>query len=75
MPTYTFRNKTTGEINDTIMTIKERGEFLEANPDVEQLITKPNGFIPGHGMKPDDGFRDILRNIKASHPGSTVETF
>lgn len=75
MPTYTFRNKKTGEEYTRYLSLSDREKYLEENPDVEQLIVKPNGFVTGHNMKPDDGFRDILRNIKKNYPGSTIETF
>ncbi|QIG70660.1 hypothetical protein EVB91_104 [Rhizobium phage RHph_I1_18] len=75
MPTYTFKNTTTNEEETRVMTMSERSEFLSANPHYVQLITSPNGFIAGHGQKPNDGFRDMLREMKKANPGSTINTF
>jgi hypothetical protein len=39
MPTYDFRNKDTGEVFERVMSIAAKAEFLEANPNIEPLIT------------------------------------
>lgn len=75
MPTYTFKNKDTGEEFTSVLTLSERQDFLEANPHIIQLITKPSGFVSGVNAKPDDGFRDLLREMKRANKGSTIETF
>lgn len=75
---YTFKNKDTGEVFDTLMSLAEREDFLKANPNVEQLIVKANPTIdPARlgRMKPADGFREVLRKIKKAHPGSTIDTW
>lgn len=38
MPHYTFRNKKTNEEFDLEMKIAEMEEYLEKNPDIEQII-------------------------------------
>lgn len=78
MPTYYFKNKKTNETYSDFMSINDLDEYLK-NPDIEQIITAP-AIMSGRGMsKPDESFRDILRNIKDKHSRgitkSTVNTF
>ena len=75
MPTYTFRNKETGEEKTEVMSMSARDRYLEENPHIEQLIVSAAGFIPGVSMKPDGVFRDMLKEMKKASPGSTIETF
>lgn len=75
MPEYTFEDRKTGKQITLVMKIAERDQYLLDNPNKMQILTNPNGFIPGHGMKPDEGFRDILREIKKANPGSTIDTW
>ena len=69
MPTYSFRDKNTQETFDRIMSYDAKVEFLEENPHLESIITS----APGLGdpvrlglRKPDQGFRDVLKNIKSN---------
>ena len=82
MPTYLFMNVNTGETFEEFMSITAREEYLVNNPNIIQLV---NG-APALGdsvrlglRKPDDGFRDVLREIKNKHSGglstSTINTF
>jgi predicted nucleic acid-binding Zn ribbon protein len=41
MPTYSFRDKETGEEFDVFMKISELDEYLEKNPNVEKLLSAP----------------------------------
>lgn len=75
MPEYTFEDTKTGKVETVVMTIAQREEYLKKNPHIMQLIIAPNGFIPGHGNKPDGVFRDMLREMKKRNPGSTIETW
>ena len=75
MPYYSFRNKETGEETEQYMKISELDEFLAQSPHLEQMPCRPG---IGYNMvvrKPDDYFRDRLREIKKSHPGSNINTF
>lgn len=69
MPTYSFRDKDTQETFDKIMSYSAKVEFLEENPHLEPIITS----APGIGdpvrlglRKPDQGFRDVLKNMKSN---------
>lgn len=82
MPSYTFKNLNTGEEWTDIMSISEREEFLSKNPQVQQQLTSAPALGDSIRLglrKPDDGFRDRLREIKKAHSKgftrSTVHTF
>jgi hypothetical protein len=82
MPSYTFKDLNTGETFTTIMSMNEREEYLKANPHIQQqLISAPAlGDSIRLGLKkPDNGFRDRLKEIKKHHSKgitkSTVNTF
>jgi len=75
MPTYTFRNKVTGEVKDDFMSMTAREEYLTLNPDIEVLITAPVGFADSFKMgmkKPDSGFKEVLQKIHERVPGSKL---
>lgn len=80
MPTYSFRNTETGEVFDKFMKISEREQYLIDNPVFETVMTAPgvNGELTSR-MKPDGGFRDLLKDIKKKHnkvwTPSTINTF
>jgi hypothetical protein len=82
VPTYTFLNTNTGEQLTEIMSIAEREEYLASNPHIQQqIVSAPSlGDSIRLGLKkPDNGFRDRLREIKKAHSKgltkSTVNTF
>jgi hypothetical protein len=83
MPTYLFRNKETGEEWEESMGISAAETYLAENPHIERLVNGVPGIASGamHGnkSKPDEGFRDILREMKKkSERGisrSTINTF
>jgi len=82
LPSYTFKNLNTGEEWTDIMSISEREEFLSKNPQVQQQLTSApalgDSILLGL-RKPDNGFRDRLKEIKKAHSRgltrSTVNTF
>jgi hypothetical protein len=76
MPTYSFRNKETGEIFDQIMRIAEREEFLNQNPHLETVITGAPAFTGDHitaVKKYDTGFKEVLQRIHEKTPGSQLD--
>jgi hypothetical protein len=82
MPIYTFKNLNTGDEFTTVMSMTEREEYLKANPHIQQqLIAAPaiGDSIRMGLVKPDNGFRDRLREIKKAHSKgfsrSTINTF
>ena len=69
MPTYSFRDNNTQETFDRRMSYDDKLKFLEENPHIDSILTS----APGIGdpvrlclRKPDQGFRDVLKNIKSN---------
>jgi len=82
MPTYRFINKQTGVEWEEFMGISEAEKYLQENPDVEKLVNGAPMLVSsamGGKTKPDDGFRDLLKDMKKKHSGgftkSSINTF
>lgn len=77
MPLYQFKNKETGEIVEKMIPMSELDQFKEDNPHLEKCLSAPGFGDPWRlGItKPDNGFRDLLKETKKSHHGSTINTF
>lgn len=84
MPSYTFRDKKGKEWTE-FMSLSEHTQFLKDNPDVVQIL-QPTPLLDPVGMslkgvknKPDEGFRDMLKDMKKKHSQghskSTINTF
>jgi len=75
MPTYTFKDKNTGEVFDKVMKMSELDPFREENPHLETVIhavafgdpTKLSG-----SRKYDTGFKEVLQRIHEKTPGSEL---
>lgn len=76
MPTYTFKNKDTGEVWDEICTWEERCAFLEDNPEFTTIITKAPSLVSSRftseRVKNDDGWQENLSRIAEAHPNSAL---
>ena len=80
MPTYNFRNNDTGEDFKEFMNISAVEQYLIDNPNVTQLVSGAPLIHSGRGLKkPDEGFRDLLKNMKKGNSKgfqrSTINTF
>lgn len=80
MPTYKFLNNETGQEYEEFMTISALDEYLKSNPNITQLVNGAPMITSGRGMKkPEDGFRDLLKDIKRRNSRgitrSTINTF
>jgi len=78
LPSYTFKNSETNEIFDTVISMAEREQFLLNNPHISQIIkTAPSiGDSVRLGLrKPDEGFRDVLRNVQHHHKKDNINTW
>ena len=74
MPTYSFRNKDTGEIHDEFMSIAAREQYLLDNPQLESIITSAPAFAGDHiTIKKDTGFKEVLQRIHSLTPGSQLD--
>lgn len=76
MPTYSFRDKNTGEVETKLLSLAERQQYLDSNPHVEQLLAAPPiGDSVRLGVrKVDRSFNDVLIKAKEAHKHSTVQT-
>jgi hypothetical protein len=82
MPTYRFKNTKTGDEWEEFMGISAADKYLEENPHIERLVNGAPmlvGSAMGGKTKPDDGFRDLLKDMKKKHSGgiskSSINTF
>lgn len=80
MPTYRFLNEDTGEVYEEFMKISELEVYLEENKNVKQLLNGAPALYSGRGKgKPDDSFRDLLKEMKKKNSKgitrSTINTF
>lgn len=78
MPTYTFEDKETGERFEKIMKISELDEFRNNNPHLKTLILGAPSIGDSYRLgrhKPDDGFRDVLKNVKHHHKKDNINTW
>lgn len=78
MPTYRFVNEK-GEEFEEFMTISALDNYLKENTNLTQLVNGAPMISSGRGGKPDQGFRDLLKDMKKKHSGgftrSTINTF
>lgn len=80
MPTYRFVNKETNEEHEQFLFMSELDQFLLDNPQLYQGFNNAAPSIGdavrlGFNGKPPDSFRDVLRNMKGKHKGSTINTW
>lgn len=65
MPTYTMKNKSTGEVQTMILTLSEREEMLASGEWTQELATP--GFVSMTGgtlSKTSGDWKDLLKKIK-----------
>ena len=72
MPTYTFHNIQTGVVEEKVMKIAEKEQYLKDNPSVEQVHTGINIVAGVGGIKSDSGWKDNLSRIAEAHPRSSL---
>ncbi|MEK9696826.1 MAG: hypothetical protein VW270_13785, partial [Candidatus Poseidoniales archaeon] len=77
MPTYLVRNKKTKKVEEMFMGISEMENYIKDNPNMELAPATPAivSGVASARMKPDQGFRDVLRNIKKRNPRSNINTW
>jgi hypothetical protein len=65
MPTYRFINNDTDEEFEDFMSISALEQYLKDNPNITQLVSGAPLIHSGRGLgKPDQGFRDLLKDMK-----------
>ncbi len=74
MPTYTFRNKETGEVFDKLMPMSQREPYLQENPQLEQILGATAMGDPVRlGIRStDSGFKEVLSKIASSNYKSNL---
>ena len=78
MPIYTFHNTETDEHFEEFMSIADKEKYLLENPHIKQTILHAPALADPTRVgraKPNDGFRDRLKEIKKSHRGSNINTW
>ncbi len=78
MPIYSAMNRDTDEVFEVNMKFTEFEQYLNDNTNITQVFTKfpALGDSVRLGMrKPDDGFRDVLRNVKHHHKKDSINTW
>jgi hypothetical protein len=80
MPTYTFLHVLSNTVFTTVMSMAEREEYLAANNEIQQLIVAAPVQVDAHKlsavkMKPTIDFQNRLKDIKAHHRHSTINTW
>jgi hypothetical protein len=80
IPSYTFLNRDTNEQWTETMSMSAREQFLNDNPHVEQLIVSAPSYVAdstrvGVNAKPNNHFRDRLKQIAKNNPGNRINTF
>ena len=75
MPTYDFLNTETGEVEEVIMTISGKEQYLKDNPHMKQHYSKVPGIVRSSGTTNVDnhGFKEVLQKVGEAHPGSEVQ--
>jgi hypothetical protein len=73
MPTYNFRDSTTGKTFEEWMQMSEREQFLQDNPNLVQVPPTQMNIVAGIGtIKTDSGFQENLHRIASAHPTSAL---
>jgi len=75
MPTYTFKDSSTDETFEEIMSYEEKVSFLKDNPQFASVLDGLN-IVAGIGMdsriKNDNGWKENLQRIGEAHPTSDL---
>lgn len=73
MPTYTFRNKDTGEIFEHVMKMSEYDDYMKSNPSIERYHEAPATLVDpatvGILKPPSDFQKHVIGNIQRRNPG------
>lgn len=75
MPIYEIYNPVTGETtSDYFTSYDEFQKYMESRPDLEQSFKINLGTgARSSSIKTDEGFKDLLKTIKKTNKGSTMD--
>jgi len=66
MPTYTMKNKQTGQIKEMILSLSEREQLLAEGEWIQQLATpKMVTNVTGTLKQAGDGWKEVLSKVKS----------
>ena len=78
MPIYSVMNTTTEEVFEVNMKFTEFEQYLKDNTNFKQVFTR----FPAVGdpirmgvRKPDDSFRDVLKNVGHHHKKNVINSW
>lgn len=73
MPTYTLRNKETGEIFEHVMKMSEYDDYMKSHPSIERYHEAPATLVDpttvGVLKPPSDFQKHVIGNIQRRNPG------
>jgi hypothetical protein len=75
MPFYVLKDTRTDTEEDVLMTWDSLQEHLAQNPHLK-LVPQAPAIVSGTGRvmsRTDEGFKDVLRNIKSKHRGNKID--
>ena len=75
MPNYSIKDTNTDDIFEVSLKYSELESYLANNPHFKQVFVKfPATADPTRvGVKrPDDGFRDVLKEVKSHHKRNVI---
>lgn len=78
MPIYTYYDPATEDTWDELWSYATHKQFLDDNPNLQQVIHAPNfvSGISGVTHKNDSGFNDMMSRIATANPTSPLaETY
>ena len=75
MPTYPVINKVTGEKKELSMTMKEYGEWKDANPDWDKDWNAGVGGMTYGTPKQSDGFKEVMSKVQKAHPRANLSRY
>jgi hypothetical protein len=73
MPLYDFLNTQTGEVEEMMLSLSQREQFLKDNPHMQQILgaTATVSGVSITGKIPD-GFKEVLAKVSENHKQSSV---
>jgi hypothetical protein len=73
MPLYDFLNTQTGEVEELMLSLSQREQFLKDNPHMQQMLgaTATVSGVSITGKVPD-GFKEVLAKVSENHKQSSV---
>jgi hypothetical protein len=75
MPTYLFKDINTHETSEKFLRIAELDRYKEDNPHLIQQPVILNAVGQIGGIKTDDGFKNLMNNIRKNSPGNSMSTY